>query len=98
MNKLNFGDIEVSKKQFYESKIALKLDEADVNKIAVSNKIKGNNPTSKAFIDYIDHIDLIPLCIVLPQMSGWIKYFENGAKNITFKIENEGVYIKYNNI
>ena len=22
-----------------------------------------------------------PLCIILPQMSGWIKYFENGGKN-----------------
>ena len=82
MNKLNFYDVEVSKKQFYESKIALKLGEVDVNKIVVSNKIKGNNETSKVFIGYIDHIDIniILLCIVLPQMSGWIKYFENGEK------------------
>ena len=80
MNKLNFYDVEVSKKQFYESKIALKLGEVDVSKIVVSNKIKGNNETSKVFIGYIDHIDIILLCIVLPQMSGWIKYFENGEK------------------
>ena len=26
-----------------------------------------------------------PLCIILPQMSGWIKYFENGGKNMSFK-------------
>ena len=31
-------------------------------------------------------------------MSGWIKCFENGGKNMSFKIENEMVYVKYNNI
>ena len=33
MNKLNFGDIEVSKKQFYESKKGVKLSDVDVSKI-----------------------------------------------------------------
>ena len=98
MNKLIFGDIEVSKKQFYENKIALNLNEVDVSKIVFSNKIKGNNETSKVFIGYIDHIDVIPLCIVLPQMSGWIKYFENGGKSMSFKIEDDEVYLKYNEI
>ena len=28
-----------------------------------------------------------PLCIILPQMSGWIKYFEDDGKNISFKNE-----------
>ena len=27
-------------------------------------------------------------------MSGYIKYFDNGGKNISFKIEDESVYIK----
>ena len=29
-------------------------------------------------------------------MSGWIKYFENGGKNMSFKIEDDEVYLKYN--
>ena len=80
MNRLNFGDIEVSKTKFYESKKAADLSSVDVNKIFVSNNIKGNNETSKVFIGYMDDINGIvtPLCIILPQMSGWIKYFENG--------------------
>ena len=98
MNKLNFGDIEVSKRKFYESKKAIKLSLVDVNKIVVSNKIKGNNETVKYFIGYMDDTDVITLSIVLPQMSGWIKYFENDAKNMSFKIEDEMVYVKYNNI
>ena len=44
-------------------------------------------------------IDVIrPLCIILPQMNGYIKYFENGSKNMSFKIEDEDVYLKYNKI
>ena len=31
-------------------------------------------------------------------MSGWIKYFENGGENMSFKIEDESVYVKYNSI
>ena len=50
MNKVNFGDIEVRKKGFYEGKKAVKLSSVDVNKIVVSNKIKGNNETVKYFI------------------------------------------------
>ena len=54
MNKLNFDGIgKVSKNEFYESRKAVKVGEVDVNKIVVSNKIKGNNETSKVFIGYI---------------------------------------------
>ena len=31
-------------------------------------------------------------------MSGWIKYFENGGKNMPFKIEDDKVYLKNNEI
>ena len=68
-----------------------------VDKIVVSNKVKGNNETVKYYIGYIDE-SVVPLCLILPQMSGWIKYFENGGKNLSFKIEDDEVYIKYNNI
>ena len=36
-----------------------------------------------------------PLCIILPQVSGYIKYFHNGGKNMSFRIESEDVYLKY---
>ena len=47
MNKLIIGDIEVSKKEFYEGKKAVNLSSVDVNKIVVRNRIKGNNEASK---------------------------------------------------
>ena len=96
MNKLLFGDIEVSQKDF---KKTIPLSLVDLNNIVVSNKVKGNNETSKYFIGYLNDVDIVvPLCIILPRMSGYIKYFENGGKNMSFKIEDEDVYIKYNQI
>ena len=38
------------------------------------------------------------LRIILPQMSEYIKYFDNGGKNMSFKIEDERVYLKYTEI
>ena len=54
MNKLVFGDIEVRKKIFYENKKGIKLKDVIVDKIVVSNKVKGNNETVKYFICYLD--------------------------------------------
>ena len=100
MKELIFGDIEVSKKEFYESKKAVDLSSVDVNKIVASNKIKGNNETSKVFIGCVNDISGIvtPLCIILPQISGWIKDFENGGRNMSLKNEDDNVYLKYNEI
>ena len=45
---------------------------------------------------YLHDDDMIKaLCVILPQMSGYIKYFENGGKNMSFKIEEESLYLKY---
>ena len=41
---------------------------------------------------------MVPLVLLLPVMSGWVKYFENGGKNMSFKTEDDEVYTKYNNI
>ena len=99
MNTLIFGDTEVTKKKFYDNKETVSLNLIDINKIVVSNKTKGNNERSKYFIGYMDNIgEITPLYIVLPQMSGYIKYFENGGKNMSFKIDDDSVYIKYNQI
>ena len=35
---------------------------------------------------------------VLPQMDGYIKYFDDGGKNITFVTDDEKIYEKYNEI
>ena len=96
---LVFNDIEVNKKDFYASKKAISLNLVNKNNIVISYRVKQNNGTYKDFLGY-SHADGVikPLCIVLPQMSGYIKYFENGGKNISFTIEEGSVYLKYTEI
>ena len=83
MNKtIVFNDVEASKKEFYDAKKAIPLNLVTVANIVVSNKVK-NNETNKYFIGYLDDIDVVvPLCVILPQMNGYIRYFENGGKNM----------------
>ena len=61
--------------------------------------MKRSGDCFKYFIGYLHDDDVIrPLCIILPQMSGYIKYFDKGGKNMSFKIEDQDVYLKYNEI
>ena len=39
-----------------------------------------------------------PLCIILLQLRGYIKNFENGGKNLSFMVKNDDVLDKYNEI
>ena len=39
-----------------------------------------------------------PFCIILPQMNGYIKYFENGGKIMSFLIKNNEVWEKYEEV
>ena len=91
---LKFGDIVVNKKEFDASKQAIALNSVKTGKIVVSDKQSDDG--FKHFIGYLHDDDVIrALCIILPQMSGYIKYFDNGGKNMSFKIEDESVYLKY---
>ena len=93
---LVFNDIEVNKKDFHASKKAIPLNSVNTSNIVISYKVKHNNDSYKYFIGYLQDDGVItPLCIILPQMSGHIKYFENGGKDMSFKIEEESVYLKY---
>ena len=69
-----------------------------VDEIVVSEKFKHNNEGFKHFIGYLEGGIIKPLCIILPQMSGYIKYVENGGKNMSFLIKDDEVREKYNKI
>ena len=96
--KIKFGDKEVDKKDFYSSKHAILLDSVDLSKIVVSNKWKINDTTCKYLCEYLDNDVIQPLCVILPQMSGYIKYFDDGAKNMSFITDDKEIYAKYNEI
>ena len=98
LKNIKFGDKEVDKKEFYSSKQAISLNSVDLDKIVVSSKWKINETPYKYLCGYLNNNIIQPLCVILPQMDGYIKYFDNGGKNMTFVTDNEKVYDKYNEI
>ena len=78
--KIKFGDKEVDKKEFYLSKQAISLDSVDLSQIVVSNKWKINDTTYKYLCGYLNNDVLQPLCVILPEMREYIKYFNDGGK------------------
>ena len=96
--KIKFGDKEVDNEKFYSSKEAILLDSVDLSKIVVSSRWKLNDTTYKYFCGYLNNDVIKPLCVILPQMNGYIKYFEDGAKNMSFTTDDEKFYEKYDEI
>ena len=96
--KIKFGDKEVDKRKFYSSKQAISLYSVNLNKIVVSNKRKINDATYKYLCGYLNNDTIQPLCVILPQMNGNIKYFDDGGKNMSFVTDDEKIYEKYNEI
>ena len=72
---LKFDNTGLNKKEFYKSKRAIDLDLKKVDQVVVSDKSKHNDDGFKVFIGYKKSEVVKPLCIILPQMSGYIKYF-----------------------
>ena len=64
----------------------------------VSSKWKINDTKYKYFCGYLNDNVIQPLCVILPQMSGYIKYFDDGGKNMLFVTDDKEVYEKYNEI
>ena len=71
------------KKTFYSFKEAILLDFVDLSKIVVSSRWKLNDTTYKYFCGYLNNDGIIkPLCVILPQMNGYIKYFDTDVENV----------------
>ena len=80
---LKFNNTRFNKKEFHKSKKTIDLLSVNIKQIVVSYKFKNNDKGFKHFIGYLEGEIVKPLCIILPQMSGSNKYFENGAKNMS---------------
>ena len=81
---LKFNNIKINKKEFYKSKQAIDLDSVTTDKIEVSNKFKHSEEGYKYFVGYQEDEIVKPLCIILPQMNAYIKYFEIEEKTCLF--------------
>ena len=86
------------KKKFYSSKQAILLNSVDLSKIVISSRYEINDTTYNFFCGYLNNNSIKPLCVILPQVDGYIKYFKDGGKNMSFITHDEKIYEKYNKI
>ena len=95
---LKFNNIILDKKTFDKLKEPINLLSVELDQIVVPYKFKHNGENFKYFIGYRKSESVKPLCIILPQISRYIKYFENGGKNMSFLIKDDEVWDKYDRI
>ena len=92
---LKFDNIRVNNKEFHKSKQAIDLMSVNMRHIVTSDKFKHSDGGFKHFIGYQDNEIVKPLCIVLPQMSGYVKYFENGGNSMSYMVKDDNVLDRY---
>ena len=95
---LKFENIRINKKELHKSKQPEDLASANLDQIVIFSESKNSDEGFKYFISYKKDEIVRPLCIILAQMNGYIKYFENGGKNMSFFIKDDDVLYKYNEI
>ena len=95
---INFDDKKIKKIDFYENKKVFQMDNIDVNKILVSKKEPyGTRNALKYFIGYNDNDVIRPLCLRIPQMTGYFKKFNENA-TMSFRVNNKQLLKNYNKI
>ena len=87
------------KSDFYKNKKVTKIDDdTDVNKILVSIEESYRTKNSfKYFIGYNDNDVIRPLCIKLPQITGYVKK-SKGNTTMSINISDKQLLKKYNQI
>ena len=79
-------------------KIAKRESRAGIDIYYIGYKWKINDTTYKYLCGYLNNDVIQPLCVILPQMNGYIKYFDDCGKNMSFVTDDEEVYKKCNEI
>ena len=81
---INFNDTKIKKSTFYKNKTINNIEDINVNNILVSKKEPyGNKNSFKYFIGYNDNDVIRPLCIRLPQMTGYARKFDENATMVS---------------
>ena len=77
---LKFDNIMVNKKESHKFKQPINLDLVNVDQIVTSDKSKHSDDGFKDFIGYKEDGIVKPLCIILPQVSGYITHLKTEEK------------------
>ena len=95
---IDFKDKKINKKDFYyKKKKQFKIKDIDINKTLFSEpESYGKKNTKKYIIGYSDDI-IRPLRILLPQMIGYVKYFDDN-KTMYFLADDKELLKEYTKV
>ena len=95
---INFNDKKIKKSTFYKNKVINNIEDINVNNILVFKKeLYVNKKSFKYFIGYKDNNVIRPLCIRLPQMTGYARKFDENA-TMSFIVKDKQLLKKYTKI
>ena len=93
---INFEDKKIKNSKFYNNKKVTSLDDIDVNKILVSKEEPyGTKNSFEYFIGHNDNDVIRPLRLILPQMTGYARIFDENAA-MSLKAKNKQLLKNYN--
>ena len=93
--KFDDNENETYKSQQYKRPIS--INNIDVKKIVVSNKISLGKNHFKYYISYKDVTKNIPLCIILPKISAYRRDTDK-TKCISFLMKDEKILKRYKDV
>ena len=95
---ITFNDKKIRKSIFYKNKTRNNIEDIDVNNILVSKKEPyGKKNSFKYIIGYNDNDIIRPLCIRLPQMTGYARKFDENAA-MSFVVKDKQLLKNYTQI
>ena len=93
-----FNDKKTRKSTFYKNKTKNNIEDIDVNNILVSKlEPYSEKNLCKYFIGYNDNDIIRPLCIRLPQMTGYARKFDENAA-MSFVVKDKQLLKNYTQI
>ena len=95
---INSDDKKIKRSSFYKNKKINNIEDINVNNILVSKKEQyGTKHSHKYFIGYNDNANIGPLCIRLPQMTGYARKFNENA-TMSFIVKDKKLLKRYSKI
>ena len=89
---IDFGDKKINKKDFYNNQKQFKIKDIHINKTLISQPESYGKKNAKKYIIGYSKDVIRPIRIFLPQMTGYVKYFDDN-KTMSF-LANDKEFLK----
>ena len=88
-----FGENSIIKSAFHKNKRSININKVDIEEIVLSHKKLYSKDSFKYFIGYRYKGNAFPspLCVKLPQMNGYAKYFDENNKYINHLVNDKEI-------